>query len=182
MWLSIFQHINLNQLVNYPTHTKGNVLDLVLANCDSVQNVRVFHQQYLPFPTKHFLISFDFHAWTPKITPHFVFDFSKADPIGLSSFSMDTDLAVVFNPELLNFYGLSSNTQFWLQCTSSSLKLSYSTTNVPNGLLLTFTPPELHTHAKKTHAHPTPHHTSKIATHRTHPARETDCGKMCLWI
>ena len=74
----LFEH-NLNQLVNYPTHIKENILDLALTNCDSVQNVRIFPQQYLPFPTDHFLISFDFHAWTPtnaKITPHFVFDFS----------------------------------------------------------------------------------------------------------
>ena len=47
----------------------------------------------------HFLITFDFHAWTPtnaKNTPHFVFDFSKADLRGLSSFLMDTDFSCCF--------------------------------------------------------------------------------------
>lgn len=87
------QH-NLNQLVNCPTHTKGNILDLVLTNCDCQEySCTSPPKQYQLIPTDYFLVSFDFHVWTPKTTPHTVFDFSKADLAGLSSFLMETDFS-----------------------------------------------------------------------------------------
>ena len=34
-------HANLTQAVFEPTHTKGHILDIVLANCDHIQNLQV---------------------------------------------------------------------------------------------------------------------------------------------
>ena len=47
---------NLNQLVDCPTHIKGNILDIVLSNTNFIQNVSVEPSQLVT--SDHFIVSF----------------------------------------------------------------------------------------------------------------------------
>ena len=87
---------NLLQLINTPTHTRGNILDLLLTTSeDLIQNIRVISQHNL-IQSDHFIINFCLTYSTP---PHstssanntYVYDFPKADFDGLCSFLFDVD-------------------------------------------------------------------------------------------
>ena len=77
--------LNLSQLVLQPTHSHGNILDLVLTNNDELISPPVVQSQPpLPVDTDHFIISFDIllikSSNISKVTePRYAFDFSRAD-------------------------------------------------------------------------------------------------------
>ena len=140
--------------------------------------------------TMHLLISFDFHAWTPtntKITPHFVFDFSKANLTGLSSFLMDTDFSCCLqsrNVELvwsvIKHSILTAMHKFTPKVTlRSHQRPKWFTPGIQHHLNFT----RVRTLRRRHNAHPIPLTLQKLQhMHRTHPARENDCGKACLRI
>ena len=98
----VFIH-NLSQLVDKPTHRRGNILDLVLTNSETrFLKVSVSQEQHLLL-SDHFIISFQLtkgHLLLQSATANqeYVFDFTKADFASLCSYLMDTD----FSPCLLS--------------------------------------------------------------------------------
>lgn len=96
----IFDH-DLVQLIDVPTHNKGNLLDLVLSNSDSlVHDLFVDSHSTLPSFSDHYIISFSISCSTnkrPRSQPKFVFDYSKADYEGLCSYLLDVDFSCCLN-------------------------------------------------------------------------------------
>ena len=88
----VFAH-NVYQAVEFPTHTMGNVLDLVLTNsADLLTNVTVSSE----VPSDHFCIKLDVNLPSRKLTPSSsssssFYDYSKADLEGLCDFLLDWD-------------------------------------------------------------------------------------------
>jgi len=82
----LFQ-LNLSQLVNEPTHNKGNILDLIITNNDDiVYNVHIYPSVYQPISTDHFVISFCVNSQvhhSSSSDTQVVFDYSKANYPGL---------------------------------------------------------------------------------------------------
>jgi len=59
---------NLTQLVDTPTHTCGNILDLVLTNCpEQISNLLVHPPQYQCVSSDHHLITFSVAFPSPSI-------------------------------------------------------------------------------------------------------------------
>ena len=88
--------LNLLQLIECPTHIHGNILDLILTNTDDlIQNVVVLPHNLCPVQSDHFLINFSMsiseHSLS-NITPHYVYDYSKADFEGLDAYIFNSNL------------------------------------------------------------------------------------------
>ena len=72
-------------MVLQPTHSHGNILDLILTNNDELISPPVVQSQPpLPVDTDHFIISFDILLTktsniSKETEPCYAFDFSKAD-------------------------------------------------------------------------------------------------------
>lgn len=85
---------SLIQLINQPTHVKGNILDLVLTNSeDSITNLTVASDTKW-ITTDHFEVTFQLPQLihpTPTTTPKYVFDFPKANYDGILSYLFDCD-------------------------------------------------------------------------------------------
>jgi len=80
----LFQ-LNLSQLINKPTHIQGNTLDLVITMWLFIPTIiSPYLLTIVLFP---FISSAIKH--TPKSTPQFVFDYSKADYNGLNNFLLN---------------------------------------------------------------------------------------------
>ena len=88
--------LNMLQLVNKPTHTHGNILDVVIAtHPDQIHNLKV-HDSISNSRSDHYLITLNTiisKPTTQKISPRKIFLYSKAD---LSSLSHH--LSLVNNP------------------------------------------------------------------------------------
>ena len=108
----IFNH-NLTQLVENPTHNRGNVLDLVLtSNADDVYDLCVIRpNQSLPL-SDHYMISFKIalspshmYAKIPKESHSccYVFDFPKADIEGIICYLSDSDFSSCFQSNDVEF-------------------------------------------------------------------------------
>ena len=86
--------LDLSQVIDVPTHSKGHTLDLVITNTpDSISDICVdgslFHS------SDHFPISLSICALLPKLnvvsSPERRFNFSKADYKGMVDFLLDWD-------------------------------------------------------------------------------------------
>ena len=92
---------NLEQLVSAPTHIKGNILDIVLTNCDNyIDNLTIHPHQGLSIQSDYFILSFSIAKSRPSpdlISPRYVYDYSKADWDGLSSYLLDYDFDSIFH-------------------------------------------------------------------------------------
>ena len=57
--------LNLLQLVSHPTHQAGNILDVILTNCDYCQDIDVHSNLPLGLSSDHYIIFFyiQFFAW-----------------------------------------------------------------------------------------------------------------------
>ena len=91
---------SLSQLINCPTHIKGNTLDLILTNVENlISNLSVSEPHPL-IPSDHFTLSFDFKFAFPPLTKKsckYVFDYSKADYECLCDYLLDTDFSDCFH-------------------------------------------------------------------------------------
>ena len=83
-----------------PTHRKGNILDLVLTNDESlVEAVMVHPESDSPFPTDHFMVSFTFVGCSmcdSCSAPVYVYDYPKADWVGMCNHLLDCDFSMCF--------------------------------------------------------------------------------------
>lgn len=98
--------LNLSQLIDKPTHTKGNILDLILTNsCHRITNINISPPKNI-LNSDHSIIDFSLsHSVTPhsKVLPQYVFDFPKADYNGLCSFLMDINYSPLLSSDDVNF-------------------------------------------------------------------------------
>ena len=106
---------NLSQLIDKPTHHKGNILDLILTNaCHHIQDITISPPNCSNvFNSNHSIVSFTLtHSVTPhpEVTPHNVFDFPKADYSGLCSFLMDINFSPLLSSDNINFIWFSLKT------------------------------------------------------------------------
>ena len=89
----LFQ-LNLFQLVDEPTYNQGNTLDLIITNNeDIVYNISI-HPHYQPISSDHFIVtlSVKLHAdHIPSHTPLVIFDYSKANYLGLINYLSHID-------------------------------------------------------------------------------------------
>ena len=132
---------NLFQLVNSPTHIKGNILDFIFTNSpDLISNV-VVHSYNPPLHSDHCIISLfvDCHKSAYTIPNHSVFNYTKADCLGLNDYLLNFDFS---------FCQSTSNVDIiWSEIrsmTGSSLfipKLSPKDHTSPSGLLHLFVIP-----------------------------------------
>ena len=90
----------LLQINDKPTHTGGNILDLIITNSDDcVRNLTIHSSGHLVI-SHHFTLTF--HLSTPlpsysRYIPKYVYDYPKADYNRLCSYLLDLD----FSPCLL---------------------------------------------------------------------------------
>lgn len=86
---------SLIQLIDQPTHIKGNILDLILTNSNEcVANLSIALTPDNWIPTDHFVITFQLSQTLhqpPVTTPIYVFDFPKANYDGILSYLFDFD-------------------------------------------------------------------------------------------
>ena len=95
----IFRH-SLVQVVDFPTHLRGGVLDLVLSNSDGlVENVLSFSSKFLR--SDHYLLSFTVPSARKRVSEQsklsYSFNFKKTDLEWLSSFLLDFDFSQIFS-------------------------------------------------------------------------------------
>ena len=91
---------NLSQLVDCPTHAKGNILDLVLTSTEDTISELLVTEPHPLLPTDHHTISFNIQYVTQSKQSNewrYVFDFSKADFEGLCNHLLETDFSVCYN-------------------------------------------------------------------------------------
>ena len=88
---------SLTQLIDQPTHVKGNILDLLLSNSsDWVTNLTLASDNHW-VSSDHFVVTFHLSQLihpTPTITPKYVFDFPKANYDAILSYLFDFDYSL----------------------------------------------------------------------------------------
>ena len=104
---------NLSQLIDKPTHIKGNTLDLILTNtCHRIKNINISTPMNI-LSSDHSIINFTLSRSVTshiELSPHYVFDFSKADYSGLCSFLMDFNFSPLLSSDDVNFIWSSLKT------------------------------------------------------------------------
>ena len=90
--------LNLTQLITFPTHIKGNTLDLLFTNID--QHIhRISSTTSTAIASDHLIVLFELNC---SIHPHkspsrYVYDYSKADFNGLNDYLLKVDFSTCFN-------------------------------------------------------------------------------------
>ena len=95
----VYEH-NLSQLVDCPTHVKGNILDLVLTNSANMVSNLLVTEPHPLIPTDHHIVSFNIQYATQSKQSNkhkYVYDFSKADFDGLCNHLLETDFSDCYN-------------------------------------------------------------------------------------
>ena len=95
----VFRH-NLLQLVDFPTHSKGNILDLVFVNSENLVS-NLVQASSNTLCSDHCIISFNLFSTcsrnTSKVCHSPIYDFKKTDLDGLLSFLLDVDFDPLLN-------------------------------------------------------------------------------------
>lgn len=101
----LFDH-NLHQLVTSPTHSKGNILDLVITNHpDIITNISIDSRQELLISSDHFpiLFSIPFNTKSNYSPPQYILDYSKADWEGLLIYLLDFDFTDFYSSDDIEY-------------------------------------------------------------------------------
>lgn len=89
---------NLSQLVTVPTHTRGNMLDLIFTNDeDIVDELQVHPETDSPFLTDHYMITCSLRSvcvGSPCVSSSIVFDYSRANWEEFCDYLLDCDFSV----------------------------------------------------------------------------------------
>ena len=90
--------LNLNQLIEHPTHIHGNILDLVLTDVESlIHCLSVDNSKSLPIRSDHYPITFEISAslesGAKQVGPKYTYNFSNGDYIGMCSYLFETDFS-----------------------------------------------------------------------------------------
>ena len=93
---------NLSQVIQIPTHTGGNILDIVLTNTpEAVFNVNV--APFSPLRSDHFAVTFRLSYYVPvtsSSSAKSLFDYSKADWTGLLEYLLNYDFDLLFHDDI----------------------------------------------------------------------------------
>ena len=103
-------HYNLAQLVTFPTHLGGNLLDLVICSPDLSANVSPLSSSLLV--SDHYPLSLSFSipfVGLQKSSTSWFYNYKKTDFDSLNSFLLDYDLLSLM---MLNSFGLSLRALF----------------------------------------------------------------------
>ena len=88
--------INLAQLINSPTHVKGNTLDILLTSSEHIISHISVSKPYDSLPSDHYKIYFFIESnfsINKTHKPLFVFDYKIANYEGLCDFLLDVDFS-----------------------------------------------------------------------------------------
>ena len=99
-----FQESALQHLVHEATHEDGHVLDFILCN-----HPELFSDIYIEknnFPSDHYIVNFSFDVVVkqPRVVPRIVYDYKKADWVGLRKAIIDTKLSNLLNQYRLDVH------------------------------------------------------------------------------
>ncbi len=154
--------LNLTQLIDFPTHTKGNILDLVLTNStDLISEVMALEGKSISAESDHFpvLINLPDTSYS-KVSPiRFTksFIFKNGDYEGMNYFFMEENLDYIFDSNDIEFIWSTLKT---IISKAISLFVPSSKRSRVNTLPQWFTPSlrnqrhKLHTTRRKAKAHP----------------------------
>jgi len=99
--------LNLQQLVEEPTHIAGNILDLVLTNVpEKVSNLTVNTKSPYPIPSDHFIITFDYLTHPNGVDnppPSNIYNFFKGNYDDICDFIYNTDFTPFYTSEDIEF-------------------------------------------------------------------------------
>ena len=97
----IFQ-LNLFQLIDKPSHSAGNILDLVLTDVpESISNLIIHSEPPHPIPSDHFVITFDYSSnnCTNNSALRKIFNFPKGNYNDLCNFLANHDFSSYYMSE-----------------------------------------------------------------------------------
>lgn len=100
---------NLSQVIQAPTHNKGNILDIVLTSFpEIISNINVTPHSFLN--TDHLAVMFQV-SFIPDISSSLhakqIYDFSKADWAGLVDHLLDVDFDPLFSEDNIHYIWLA---------------------------------------------------------------------------
>ena len=101
----IFDNL-LTQLVDLPTHVKGNILDLVLSNSDELVTNLTISSNNNWISSDHFVITFQLAQQlfqTPSTIPIYVYDFPKANYGAIQSYLFDFEYSPCLQSQDVEF-------------------------------------------------------------------------------
>lgn len=151
---------NLFQHVSDPTHTRGNILDLILSNdTNLVHSISINSCNPLPPTSDHFKINFYISTSIPpkpKHQPQYFLNYSKADWSGLVQYLLDYDFS--------HIYSVSNLDSFWSQL--KHIILESATHFIPKVKIKSTKNPPWFTSCIRHHIHLV---RSLRKTHRKHP-------------
>ena len=100
----VFEH-NLSQLVTNATHTKGNILDLVLTNQENLICNLTVDQTGSSIVSDHYVVFFSIQSSVSHIhqpSSHYILDYSKANMSSFNDYLLDQDYHAVFSSTCIN--------------------------------------------------------------------------------
>lgn len=108
---------SLTQLIDQPTHVKGNILDLVLSNLDDLVTDLTISSNNSWLSSDHFAITFQLAQellQTPSTIPIYVYDFPKANYGAIQSYLLDFEYSPCLQSQDVEFinYGTKSRVLF----------------------------------------------------------------------
>ena len=97
---------SLTQLIDQPTHAKGNILDLILSNSDELITNLTISSSNSWISSDHFVITFQLaqellHA--PSTIPKYVYDFPKANYSAIQSYLLDFEYSPCLQSQDVEF-------------------------------------------------------------------------------
>jgi len=98
--------LNLFQLIDEPSHSAGNILDLVLTNIpENISNLIIHSEPPHSIPSDHFVITFDYssNSHTSNSVSTKIFNFPKGNYDDLCNFLVDHDFSSYYTSEDIGF-------------------------------------------------------------------------------
>ena len=104
---AIFE-LNLLQLVNQPTHRKGNILDFIFTNQANVTNISTLPTLPCGFKSDHCIITFDLcsiptNEDTKNLKPYPIYNYDKANWENMNEYITNFDFQIYYNSDNVNF-------------------------------------------------------------------------------
>ena len=167
--------LNLLQLVNQPTHRKGNILDVILTNQTNVTNISTLPTLPCGLKSDHFITMFDLSGLptnedTKNLKPYPTYNYDKADWENMNEYIINFDFRTYYNSVDVNF--------LWEFCKSvifNCIDLFVpKVLHKPNFHPVWFTPDiihklnQIHSLRRKYRPHPSPNNASKLSNAKVH--------------
>ena len=157
---------NLTQLVNFPTHIKGNILDLLLTNNEDLINNLTVVKDDLCLSSDHYKICFQVNYLSSQLKRKvsYVFDYKNGDYDSLSDYLSESDFS-----QCLHSASIENVWQFIKQSIHNGMNLFIPKVKIRSKVQPKWFNPGirhslncLHTLRKKCYLHPTAANLSKL--------------------